>query len=441
MKPTTWMTMLGGGYATAAILAIALLLVPIAQAQTFNVIHTFTGGADGDSPSAGLTLDAGGNLYGTSSHGGYTGGSCPKGCGTVYQLKRSGSNWIFGRLYVFTESPDGAFPMGGVSFGPHGALYGTTYLGGTNDNGTIFKLTPPAIPCPSCPWTESVLYRFQGGSDGMWPEGDLHFDPQGHIYGTTTEGGVYAGHCRGFMLPTLGCGTVYQLTPSLGSWTHRVVYRFQGPGDNYADGVSPYSGVILDNAGNLYGTAVMGGAGGYWGCGVVFKLSPSGNNWIQRVLYRFLNGSDGCYPKGGLIFDRSANLYGAVYEGGVNRGGTAYELKPSNGAWRFNLLYSFFSGTSFNFGPDTRLTMDAAGNLYGTTNSEGAYGNGSVFKLSMLNGAWTYTSLHDFTGGNDGGGPPSNVILDAKGNLYGTAQYGGQGPCEYGCGVVWEITP
>ncbi len=438
MKSATWNKALRSAR-VALVVAIGLLLMQMAQAQTFNVIHTFTGGADGTRPLTGLTVDRAGNLYGTT-HGRFGGG-------TVYRLKRAGSGRVFEVLHQFTGSPDGSGPQGRVRFGLDGTLYGTTFWGGIESTcvvegggpgcGTVFKLSLPPTPCKSvsCPWTETVLHRFQGNDDGAFPSGDLTFDRQGNIYGTTTQGGVISGQCSG--LSSDGCGTVYELVFSGGSWTHTVVYRFQGPGDNYADGVGPASGVILDNAGNLYGTTPFGGVGS----GVVFELSPSGNNWIQSVLYSFLNGSDGATPWGGTIFDRSGNLYGATVAGGSGGGGTAYELTPSGGAWSFNVLYSL-PGPGYSEGTnDPSLTRDASGNFYGTKISGGAYGYGSVFKLSPSSSGWIYTSLYDFTCGSDGGLPISNVLLDSDGNLYGTAPWGGDASCGNGDGVVWEITP
>jgi uncharacterized repeat protein (TIGR03803 family) len=424
------------GVRVAVSLAICLSLMPMAQAQTFRVIHTFTGGADGANPQAGLTLDRAGNLYGTASNGG-------AGVGTVYRLKRSGSGWIFGVVHAFTDVPDGAYPVGGVIFGPDGALYGTTFSGGAYCNdyegcGTVYRSTPPATFCRSvsCPWTESVVYPFQGGADGAFPLGDLTFDQQGDIYGTTNQGGALSGQCVDRLRTTVGCGTVYQLSISGNSWTHNVVYTFQGPRDSYADGVGPGSGVIFDGAGNLYGTTWMGGLGGYYGSGVVYELSFSGGSWSESLLHSFTGGNDGGNPYAGLIFDQAGNLYGATAHGGINGGGTAFQLTDLGGGWNLMGLYNFAGG----YGSAASLTMDQAGNLYGTTAQDGAYGYGNVFELSLSNGIWSYQDLYDFTGGSDGGNSGSNVILDADGNLYGTASCGGDGSCWGGHGVVWEIT-
>ena len=149
----------------------------------------------------------------------------------------------------------------------------------------------------------------------------------------------------------------------------------------------------------------------------------------------FRSGND---PWAGLIIDPSGNLYGTTTGGGSGSGGTVFELTPANVGWTFKTLYSF-SGNGG--GPSDKLVMDAAGNLYGTTYIDGAYGYGTVFKLTPSNGGWTYTSLHDFTGGSDGANPISSLVFDANGNLYGTASQGGTGNCPGGCGVVFEITP
>src|SRR5271157_394855 len=402
------------GAATAA-LAIAFVLIVVAtqpaQAQTFNVLHNFTGAQDGGNPYAGVTMDKAGNLYGTAFHYG-------AGYGTVYQLKHKGSGWVFNPLYSFTAGSDGAYPAGGVIFGPNGTLYGTTYEGGKG-YGTVFNLRPKPTACLTalCGWGETVLYRFVGyPTDGAYPgytNGDLIFDQAGKIYGTTENGGSHS------------YGVVYELTPSGSGWTESVLYNFSG-----SDGAYPYSGVIFDNAGNLYGTTFEGGLGGV---GTVFELTYS-IGWTETFLNSFRNGTDGSYLIAGLIFDQSGNLFGATNNGGQGGGGTVFKLTPSNGSWTYSLVYSFTGGAEC--GPWGNLVMDGAGNLYGTTVCDGAKNAGSVFELTPSGSGWTYTSLHDFTGGSDGALPYCNVVFDANGNLYGTAYAGGS----QGVGVVWKIT-
>ena len=236
----------------------------------------------------------------------------------------------------------------------------------------------------------------------------------------------------------MGWGTVFKLTPSNGGWAESVLYSFTGG----SDGASPYSDVILDQAGNLYGTTWQGGVSGCafgTGCGTVYQLTPSGSGWKENTLYSFQSATDGGNPPAGLIFDPSGNLYGATWTDGPGGGGTVFELSPADGSWTFTSLYAL-NGTG---GPAGSLVMDGAGSLYGTTDSDGAHGVGSVFKLTPSNGGWIYTSLYDFTGGSDGYFPLCRVVFDTSGNLYGTTYAGGNNnDCGgYGCGVVWEITP
>jgi uncharacterized repeat protein (TIGR03803 family) len=400
--------------AIATVFAPTVVLTQSAQAQTYNVIHTFTGGGDGGNPEAGLTMDQAGNLYGTASVGGGSGN------GTAFKLSKKGSGWVFTPLYSFQGPPDGATPEARVIFGPGGSLYGTTYFGG-GGVGTVFSLKPYPTACKTalCGWQGTVLYSFTGGNDGRNPAlGDLIFDQAGNLYGTTSDGGAY------------GYGTAFELVPSQGGWTEKILYSFTGGND----GSQPFAGLIFDNAGNLYGTTVYGGT---YGWGTVYELTPSGSHWKVNVLYAFQGENDGGYPFGGLIFDQSGNLYGDTWSAGQDNGGTVFELAPSNGSWTYSVIYNF-DGSGM-YGSAASLVMDGAGNLYGTTlnDGHGPYGSGNVFKLTPSGGGWTYTSLYDFTGGSDGAEPISNVIFDANGNLYGTTYYGGVN----NNGVVWEITP
>lgn len=400
-------------------LLLPVLVVRPAQTQTFNVIHDFSG-ADGYGPYGSLSRDNAGNLYGTTS-------LSSSSLGTVFQLKRSHGGWLLNTLTNFTGA-NGAIPYSGVVFGPDGALFGTTNAGGPQGYGNVYSLRPSGTVCKTalCPWTETVLYQFAGGSDGIGPGvGNVVFDPIGNLYGTTIGGGSF------------GQGTVYKLTHAGGSWTESVLYSFAGG----SDGAAPYGAVVLDAAGNLYGTTSQGGGSGCGGtgCGTVYELTPSGSGWGDNILYAFHNGADGAAPLGGLVFDQSGNLYGSTIGYGSGSGGTIFELSPSGGGWMLTTLYTF------NYsGPVASLVMDGAGVLYGTNNAGGAYDNGSVFKLQPSNGGWNYFTLHDFTyRGSDGSLPVGGATVDAMGNVYGTTSQGGTYACgfEVDCGVVWEITP
>ncbi len=393
-----------------------------AYAQTYSVIHNFSGVGDGATPMAGLTLDRAGNLYGTANFGGNSGGNCGiGGCGVVYRLTKHNSAWALTPLYSFLGGDDGMNPeAANVVIGPDGSIFSTTYYGGGSCNGsnqgcgTVFKLQPPANACQSaiCPWTETVLHRFNG-ADGAGPVGALVFDQQGNPTGATMTGSLRNG------------GTVYQLNSS-GGWTETILFHPYG---------YPGSSVTMDHAGNLYGSTFVG----MQSPGTIYELMPSGSNWIGTAIYDFTGGSDGAYPKAGVIFDQAGNLYGATTAGGSGQGGTVFELTPSGGSWNFNLLYSFTSSGNGRVvvGPIGNLVMDAAGNLYGTTFADGANGYGGVFKVTHSGGGWNYTSLHDFTNGADGSFPYSNLVFDDQGNLYGTASGGGA----FGAGVVFQISP
>jgi uncharacterized repeat protein (TIGR03803 family) len=388
----------------------------VVQAETFNVLYNFTGGADGSNPYTGLTIDRTGTLYGTTLAGG-------TGHGTVYKLAKSGSSWVFTTLYTFAGGNDGASPRTRVIFGPDGNLYGeTTAGGGTGCGGrgcgTIFELRRQCQICSG--WTEIVLYRFGGPPDGAEPIGDLIFDASGNIYGTTVQGGK-PHSCGG-----AGCGTVFKLARSGGTWTATVLYQFLG----LTDAAFPNGGVIFDASGNLYGTTCCGTLSN---SGTVFELTPEGGSWSEKILYTFQGTTDGKEPVAGLIFDSLGNLYGTTIFGGSGLGGTVFKLTPSGGSWTFGLMYSL-SGVLGSYGT---LTKDAAGNLYGTTFQDGLHRYGSTFKLTSSGGSWTYDSLHDFTDGSDGGFASTNLIFDSSGNLYGTAALGGT----HGFGVIVQITP
>jgi uncharacterized repeat protein (TIGR03803 family) len=216
-------------------------------------------------------------------------------------------------LHAFgNESGDGALPSGGLIADAAGNFYGTTVVGGANDNGTVYELSPPV---PSNPrWTETVLYSFTGGADGAAPYGNLAIDGLGNLYGTTNAGGNQ--NCFG------GCGTVIELSPPAvqgGSWTETTIYTFSGN-----DGALPSAGLVFDVAGNLYSTTELGGVGSCSpqiapGCGTVFELSPptaAGGAWTESILYSFAGGNDGAGPSAPVVFDSAGVMYGMTGGGG-----------------------------------------------------------------------------------------------------------------------------
>ena len=424
-----WMTL-----AAATIAAVMVIAGTSAHAQTFQVLHTFTGAGDGKYPSGGgITMDRFGNLYGGTSYGGQYTNNCDyygtqTGCGVVFKMSHRASGWTFDVLHSFNGS-DGYSPNQLISVAADGSIYGSTYYGGTgtfctSGCGTLFHLQPPASFCRSvsCPWNATVIHDMQGEpNDGSLPNfGALTVDAAGNIYSTSETGGLYNG------------GAVYELVRSGNTWSPKVLYSFTG----YLDGANPWGGVIIDQSGNIFGTATSA----FDGAGVVFELTPAGPGYTYHVLHTFNGGTDGGIPSGPLAMDPSGNLFGVTESEGPNGGGTVWELSPNNGGWNFSLVYSFTDGP-FS-GPVGGLLLDTAGNLYGATIYNGAYNYGSVFKLTPSGNGWTYTSLHDFTGGSDGWYPWSSLSMDATGNLYGVAAFGGNSQnCQGGCGVVFEITP
>jgi uncharacterized repeat protein (TIGR03803 family) len=356
-------------------------------------------------------MDHAGNLYGTTYTGGNRGGA-----GTVFKLKHAGSGWVFTPLYAFGQPPDGSFPLAPVAIAPNGKLYGTTAEGG-EDDGTAFSLQPKPTFSVSviAPWTEMTVFDFSYNT-GNYPESSLVFDAEGNIYGTTNSNS------------SCSYGTVYQLAYSEGTWSENTLHCFSGT----EDGQNPVSGVVFDFAGSLYGTTGAGGTNDY---GTVYQLTPSQSGWTETIIHNF-SGADGENPIGDLMFDSAGNLYGTT-SNGLRNSGTVFEISPgTNGNWTFQVLYSF-PRNLYGVGPLGGVTMGSSGALYGTTNGGGEYLDGAVYMLTPSVDGWTYTSLHDFTGGSDGSLPYGNVVFDTIGNLYGTASRGGTD----GLGTIWKVTP
>jgi uncharacterized repeat protein (TIGR03803 family) len=310
-------------------------------------------------------------------------------------------------LHSFIKG-EGANPLDGLLLDKNGDLYGTNSRQGYFQSGTVFELRPGGKFAP--------LHRFNQGvnGDGWFPYAPIIRDEAGNLYGTTSNGGAFGG----------GGGTVFKVDGQTGQET--VLYSF----GLQPDGAIPYGWVVRDALGNLYGTTVSGGAFCNPGCGTVFKLDPGG---VETVLYSFTGGSDGNQPGAGLTLDSEGNLYGTTIVGGAFNNGTVFKLDPSG---TFTVLHSFGAPGDGGQPIGSGVIRDAAGNLYGTTQYGGTYGNGTVYKLAP-DGA--VTILHSFSGGADGGAPWAGVSQDRAGNLYGTTRGGGDPLCI--CGVVYKITP
>jgi uncharacterized repeat protein (TIGR03803 family) len=396
-----------------------------ASAKGFSILHTFAGGTDGSHPVASLLHDSSGNLYGTTGAGGGT-GCGGYGCGTVFRIAPDGTSTI---LYAFQGGTDGLEPNAGLIADASGNLYGTTIFGGNPDClynakhlgcGTVFKVTPDGA--------ETILYAFAGGKDGSEPEASLAMDPAGDVFGTTVGGGGAGKTGWKRCGATAGCGTVFEIAAD---GEEAVLHAFRGG----KDGVAPYGNVVLDNVGDLYGAT---SAGGTYGCGTVYKILAGGT---ERVLYRFKCGSDGDGP-GGLIFDGAGDLFGATESGGEAPCNCGTVFKVTTGG-REKVLYAFQGGSDGAQPSLAPLAADAAGNLYGTTILGGdgcAGGCGTVFRLGKNN---RETVLQAFAGGAEGSNPVGGVILDAAGDLFGTTDEGGDAGCPgtdgKGCGIVFEL--
>jgi uncharacterized repeat protein (TIGR03803 family) len=369
---------------------------------TETIIHSFQSGNDGDIATSGVISDTHGNLYGVAGYGGT--GDCEiagqvVGCGVAYELSppaTKGGAWMETVIYSFQGGNDGDFPFGNLVLDETGNLYGTTEYGGGSADcspagpscGTVFELSPPATK--GDPWIEKVLYSFQGGTDGGYPNGQLVLDNHRALFGTTSAGGNQGCNSFGFV----GCGTAFKLKPPRaqgGAWTEKILHRFNS---GTKDGGNPVAGLIFDKVGNLYGTTVNGGRGSF---GTVFKLAPPtrhGSHWTERLLHSFVGSSGGTNPQANLTLDATGTLYGVACCGGSPQYGTIFRLKPPTGSQK----------------------------------------------------TWTYAVLYSFKDTPDGASPAAGLIFDKSGILYGTTLLGGTGTeCDFngiiGCGTVFQMTP
>jgi uncharacterized repeat protein (TIGR03803 family) len=349
-------------------------------------------------------------------------------------------------LYSFTGQQDGGDPTGALISDSAGNLYGVTALGGAYSAGVVFELS-----FLNGAWKETVLHSFGNGTDGVEPVGALVFDGSGNLYGVTALGGNTS--C------SEGCGTVYELTPTVSGWQETIMHSFTGG----ADGNEPGAGLVLDKAGNLYGTSRYGGYANNTncsgGCGTVFTLVPSVNGWAHSVIYNFQGSADGWTPHAALIMDPQGSLYGTTEGGGyyststsgnaicLGSCGTIFKMTPSGGAWQETVLYSF-QGLGIDGVDPTGLVMDSAGNLYGATTIGGftyppcSGSVGNFFKLNPTGSGGSITQLYYFMG-CERGYSPLNVIRDQAGNVYGVGSGGSLG-CDsnstQGCGTVFQLS-
>ena len=395
-----------------------LLAISSAQAQTYKVLHRFTGGQYTSGPFAGVILDSAGNIYGTTQGGGSF------NMGAIFRIDPQGRETV---LHSFWGG-DGTNVNNPLIPGDAGSFYGTTGQGGapeggacTHGCGTVFRLDGNG--------KLTVLYAFKGGgSDGGWPDAGVVMDGDRNLYGITSIGGDLS--CGGY---PPGCGVIFKLDKN---GRETVLHAFTGG----TDGSDPNGSLVHDGTGNLYGVASEGGADNH---GTVFKIDGAGS---FSVLYSFTGGTDGGGPEGPLVLDAAGNLYGENTFGGdliscYQGCGVVFKLDSEG---KETVLYTF-TGQADGASPVGGLIRDSAGNLYGGTgdviNGCETDNCGVIFKVAP---SGKETVLYTFTGGTDGMNPFGGVTMDASGNLYGTTYQGGDSSCGYrgyGCGLVFKLTP
>ena len=348
-------SVLGGDFGSGTVFQ----LTPSGNGWIHTVLYSFTSGTDGGEPYKGVTLDAQGNLYGTAVSGG-TGG-CEGGCGVAYKLTHSGGSWSQSVIHYFSGGDDGSGPGAGLTIDHQGNLYGTTPTGGANGLGVVYQLNPDA----GGNWNFKVIHTFTGGTDGATGSAGRLLLHGGRLYGVATAGGAN------------GKGTAYELKPShAGEWTLNTIYAFQGQ----PDAGFPYS-ALLFTSGKLYGTTYYDGANNL---GSVYELSRTAmGRWKEKVLYSFQGGSDGQNSLGNLVVDAAGNLYGTTSEGGADCScGTIFKLTPgAHGTWTESVVHRFEGPPDGAF-VYNGMVADAAGNFYGATVHGGVADEGAIYQFT-----------------------------------------------------------
>lgn len=409
--------------------------VPSNKGLPYTDLYDFDGG-NGAEPQSGVIRDKSGAIYGTTFRGG------ADDLGTVFKLTPSGSGYTESFVYSFKGGLlDGAYPSGGVIFDGDGALYGTTGRGGEHGSGIAFKLTASGSG-----YTESVLYNFCVNSnctDGANPIGSLVFGKGGALYGATSTGGLLEGKTFCPWEDAIGCGTVFKLTPSVSGYTETVLYSFCAT--TCADGAYPNGNLVFGKDGALYGTTSKSCLAQNHDCGTVFKLKRSGSQYSETTLYDFARGGYGDGLSSGVIFDKEGALWGTAFFGGgeyTSGLGSVFKLTRSRSGTGYTQSFVYaFKGGSDGSNPDGGVIFGNGGVLYGTTQG-GGHGNtssgtfGTLFTLTPLGSSYRHRVIHRFTR-REGANPQGNLISDEVGALYGTASSRGSG----GWGTVFKLTP
>jgi uncharacterized repeat protein (TIGR03803 family) len=398
----------------AVLLVSAATLSAWAQgADKLTPLYSFNAyGKSGFDVMGTLAMDSSGNLYGAAGEGGV-------GSGTIFELSPQASGgWNFQVIYPCENYC--VYPTGSLAIDAAGNLYGSTGYG------NIFELSNNG----SGTWTATSIYSL--ASNGASP-GPVILDAAGNLYGVNALGGAN------------NLGFVFKLSLVSGTWVLTDLHDFAGPDGSGCCFFLP--SLIMDSAGNLYGTTPKGGSSSACpsGCGVVFELSNNSGTWIETVLHSF-SSTDGAVPKSPLTIASGGELFGAADDGGPDGFGVIFELRQQSGAWRFGIVDSFRGG-DYGAYPDAPLVIDSAGNLYGTTSSGGGGGDlctlgttsgcGTAFELTHAGNSWHQSLLHAFTGSVHDGAFPEGLISGGQGNLFGLSTEGGHG----GWGIAYELTP
>jgi len=382
-----------------SLLTMFVVCIPTVQGQTLTTLYSFQGGTDGAWPNGGLFRDRSGNLYGTTEYGGYSSNETCRdlGCGTVFKLSPDGRKLV----YRF-RGRNGALPVAGV-IGVNDKIYGTTQRGNPGA-GTVFDISR----------TGEDVFHFTDGLPGAGPNAALIPDKQGNLYGTTSGGGEFS---RGVVFEYDAAGN------------ETVLYSFRGVRKNGNDGASPMAALVMDQAGNLYGTTSSGGSGA--GCGTVFELSGT----RESVLYRFSGGTDGCSPFAEVALDSEGNFYGTTLLGGdpsCNSNGSCGVVFKLTSSGVETLLHTFTGGEDGAY-PNTSVLLDGNGGLYGAASNGGTNDCGTIFRIDHEG---HFSTLYEFSG-PDGCAPQGDLILDSDGNIYGVTGVGGA----FNSGTLFRLTP
>lgn len=404
------MSRLGGRPLAILLVTAAIGAAPVLRADSFSVLYNFDG-LDASDPQSPLVLDAAGDLFGTSPFGG------SQGTGSLFEVPVGGGLNTAQLLYSFTGGSDGGVPFAELTPDGQGNFFGVASEGGSSKAGTLFELVGNGSS-----FTFTLVYTFTGGADGALPTGGLVIDASGTLYGTTLGGAA-------------GSGTIFALHRDNGTVSLETLYTFSplASGTN-ADGANPEATLLLDAAGDLFGTTAFGGASG---AGVVFELGNGAGGRTYSVLHTFSGSSDGGVPEAALTPDAEGNLFGtASGDQGAVGFGTVFEL-VNDGAWTFHTLYAFANSDDGSV-PLSSVVIDAAGDLIGTAAAGGSVGAGTIYELGREgDNTFSFRVLHTFDGFLDGEAPAGGLVAGANGVLYGTTELQGF----FTFGTLFQLVP